>query len=80
MMLNRAETPSASLFAISEEAEIRYTNGGVLYEVPAEEASLMSTMRSMSHMSAASQDLGMVDMAERCNPKPLLCIKLTAVC
>lgn len=36
-MLNRGETPSAQLFAISEQAEIRYTNNGLLYEVPADE-------------------------------------------
>lgn len=38
-MLNRGETPSAQLFAISEQAEIRYTNNGLLYEVPADEVS-----------------------------------------
>lgn len=36
-MLNRGEAPSAQLFAISEQAEIRYTNNGLLYEVPADE-------------------------------------------
>lgn len=36
-MLNRGEAPSAQLFAISEEAEIRYTKNGMLYEVPADE-------------------------------------------
>ena len=44
-MLNPSETPSkgATLFAISEVAEMRYArtaNGWVLYEMPADEASL----------------------------------------
>jgi hypothetical protein len=36
-MLNRGESPSAQLFAISEDAEIRYSDCGLLYEVRAEE-------------------------------------------
>jgi hypothetical protein len=56
-MLNRGDAPSAQLFAISEEAEIRYTNCGLLYEVPAAERSNsvmsqdLASARSMSNMS-----------------------------
>lgn len=56
-MLNRGDAPSAQLFAISEEAEIRYTNCGLLYEVPAAERSNSVVSpdpvsgRSMSSMS-----------------------------
>ena len=46
-MLNRGDAPSAQLFAISEQAEIRYTNNGLLYEVPADEA-VSTPMRSGS--------------------------------
>lgn len=45
-MLNRGEAPSAQLFAISEEAEIRYTNGGLLYEVPAAERAGAASARA----------------------------------
>ena len=46
-MLNRGEAPAAQLFAISEDAEIRYTTTGMLYEVPGIE-------RSTSAMSAGA--------------------------
>jgi hypothetical protein len=45
-MLNRENAPTAQLFAISEQAEIRYTNCGLLYEVPADE--VPATPRSAS--------------------------------
>ena len=46
-MLNRGEGPSAQLFAISEQAEIRYTNNGLLYEVPADEGGTPAAQESV---------------------------------
>ena len=60
-MLNRGEAPAAQLFKISEQAEIRYTNNGLLYEVPADEV-------ASNPSSAGSQPLGSgsARLASRC--------------
>lgn len=47
-LLNRGEVPSAALFAISEEAEIRYTNRGLLYEVPAHEVEAQRRAKALA--------------------------------
>lgn len=62
-MLNRGEAPAAQLFKISEQAEIRYTNNGLLYEVPADEV-------ASNPSSANSQPLGSSSsrLAARCAP------------
>lgn len=62
-MLNRGEAPAAQLFKISEQAEIRYTNNGLLYEVPADEV-------ASNPSSANSQPLGSgsARLASRCVP------------
>eukprot|EP00892_Ulva_mutabilis_P001275 jgi/Ulvmu1/11148/UM071_0032.1 len=56
-MLNRGEAPSAQLFKISEQAEIRYTNNGLLYEVPADEVASTPSSAGGSHPLGSSSRL-----------------------
>ena len=77
-MLNRGEAPSAQLFKISEQAEIRYTNNGLLYEVPADEvASTPSSAGGSQPLTTSNTRL-----AARCAPPfpPLLCRFRCASC
>jgi hypothetical protein len=76
-MLNRGEAPAAQLFAISEEAEIRYTNGGLLYEVPAAERSDAESSAAREVAARAYAANGMterlLDRYQPCAPL-LLCL------
>jgi hypothetical protein len=73
-MLNRGEAPAAQLFAISEEAEIRYTTGGLLYEVPAAERSDASeVMAARREPSGMSREL--ISQYQACAAVQLLCLQ-----